>query len=225
MLYCMADSYDGRELIVLCFSDCDPAGWQMPISIARKLQALKALEFSELEFRVFRVALTAEQVELYGLPTTPIKETEKRADKWREAMGVEQTEIDSLLTDRSLFRQIARDAIAPFYDVSLHRRVKEAKSKWLEEAQEAVEAGFEEDDVRQELLEQAEEQLEAMREKIEKLNREMQLDPGDVELPPIPDIPKPEVSGVVGKPLIDSDWSFAAQCRALKRSRSYEEKQ
>ncbi|HEY3034415.1 MAG TPA: hypothetical protein VGJ54_07135, partial [Streptosporangiaceae bacterium] len=30
---------DGRPMVVLCFSDADPAGWQMPISIARKLQA------------------------------------------------------------------------------------------------------------------------------------------------------------------------------------------
>ena len=27
---------DGRPMVVLCFSDADPAGWQMPISIARK---------------------------------------------------------------------------------------------------------------------------------------------------------------------------------------------
>jgi hypothetical protein len=27
---------DGRPMVVLCFSDCDPAGWQMPISIGRK---------------------------------------------------------------------------------------------------------------------------------------------------------------------------------------------
>jgi hypothetical protein len=27
---------DGRSMAVLCLSDCDPAGWQMPISIARK---------------------------------------------------------------------------------------------------------------------------------------------------------------------------------------------
>ena len=31
---------DGRPLVVLYFSDFDPSGWQMPISVARKLQAL-----------------------------------------------------------------------------------------------------------------------------------------------------------------------------------------
>ena len=42
---------------VFYFADCDPAGWQMPISVARKLQAQKALHFPELEFEVHRVAL------------------------------------------------------------------------------------------------------------------------------------------------------------------------
>ena len=30
---------DGRPLIVLYFSDCDPSGWNMPIEVGRKLQA------------------------------------------------------------------------------------------------------------------------------------------------------------------------------------------
>jgi len=32
---------DGRPLVVFTISDCDPAGYQMPISIGRKLQAFK----------------------------------------------------------------------------------------------------------------------------------------------------------------------------------------
>lgn len=47
LLYQMAriGAEDGRPMVVLCFSDADPAGWQMPISIGRKLQGFKALEF------------------------------------------------------------------------------------------------------------------------------------------------------------------------------------
>ena len=33
---------DGRPMVVFYFSDCDPSGWQMPVSLYRKLQALKA---------------------------------------------------------------------------------------------------------------------------------------------------------------------------------------
>ena len=33
---------DGRKMIVFYVSDCDPAGWQMAVSLSRKLQAFKA---------------------------------------------------------------------------------------------------------------------------------------------------------------------------------------
>ena len=76
LLYQMAKvgAEDGRPMVVLCFSDCDPAGWQMPISIGRKLQAFQALEFPELDFQVHRVALTPDHVREYGLPSTPLKD-------------------------------------------------------------------------------------------------------------------------------------------------------
>jgi hypothetical protein len=57
---------DGRPMVVLTFSDADPAGWQMPVSIARKLQAFKTLQFPDLEFQVRRVALTPDQAREYG---------------------------------------------------------------------------------------------------------------------------------------------------------------
>ncbi|WP_405750031.1 hypothetical protein OHA19_10575 [Streptomyces sp. NBC_00012] len=71
MLYRMArtGAEDGRPMVVLYFSDCDPAGWQMPISVARKLQAFQVLEFPDLEFEVRRVALAPAQVREYGLPS------------------------------------------------------------------------------------------------------------------------------------------------------------
>ena len=105
---------DGRPMVVLYFADCDPSGWQMAISVSRKLQALKALEFDDLELEVHRVALTPEQVREYGLPSTPLKDTERRADKWTAAMGVEQTEIDALAAlQPDVLTAMARDAIAP----------------------------------------------------------------------------------------------------------------
>jgi hypothetical protein len=97
LLYQMAaaGAADGRPMVVLSFSDCDPSGWQMPISIARKLQAFKATLFPSLGFQVRRVAVTPDHVRQYGLPSSPLKETEKRAAKWSDKMGVEQTENDA----------------------------------------------------------------------------------------------------------------------------------
>jgi hypothetical protein len=42
---------DGRPAVVLYFSDFDPAGNQMPVSAARKIQALVDLKFPDLAIR------------------------------------------------------------------------------------------------------------------------------------------------------------------------------
>jgi hypothetical protein len=89
LMYRMASvaARDGRPMVVLCCSDADPAGWQMPISIGRKLQAFHELLPAMPDFAVYRVALTPQQVREYGLPSTPLKDTERRADTWRTAWG------------------------------------------------------------------------------------------------------------------------------------------
>ena len=83
---------DGRPMVMFTLADCDPAGHQMPVSIGRKLQAFRDFRFPKLKFEIVPIALTVEQVGELGLPSTPLKETEKRASRWREAFGVEQTE-------------------------------------------------------------------------------------------------------------------------------------
>ena len=106
---------DGREMIVLVFADCDPAGYQMAVSIGHKLRALKEAFNPSLKFQVHAPALTVEQVRRFDLPSTPLKETERRADGWRLKHGVEQTEIDALATLRpELLREIVEEACDPF---------------------------------------------------------------------------------------------------------------
>jgi hypothetical protein len=130
---------DGRHAVLLYFSDFDPAGWQMPISVSRKLQATKALEFPDLSIEVHHVALTLEQVVDLDLPSTPLKAGERRGERWREVMGREQTEIDALAALRpEILQRITRDAIAPFSDPTLERRAAETRSEWLRNAEEAI---------------------------------------------------------------------------------------
>src|SRR5262249_7585376 len=130
---------DSRPLKIFYFSDADPAGWQMPISLFRKLQGLKAIEFDDLDFQIYRVALTPDQVREYGFPSTPLKDTERRAGKWTAAMGVEQTEIDALAGRQpDLLRRIAIDALSKFYDDTLNRRVRQARDEWRRQAQQSV---------------------------------------------------------------------------------------
>ena len=87
---------DGRPLVVLLLRRLRsgrladghlgrPQAAGAPCPVARKL-----------EFDVHRVALIPDQVRELGLPSTPLKKTERRADRWQQAMGTAQTEIDAL---------------------------------------------------------------------------------------------------------------------------------
>jgi hypothetical protein len=213
---------DGRPMAVLCFSDCDPVGWQMPVSIARKLQAFRVLLPAMPDFAVYRVALTPEQVGEYGLPSTPLKETERRADKWRQATGVQQTEIDALASLRpDLLETVARQALDKFYDHTLAARVARYRVEWLDRAQHLIEATFDTDRLG-EIRRDAEQQLDGMREQIRQLSDALRIDVDDEDLPPI-EIPGAIDPGGNGLPLLDSRWEFAEQCRRLKASKAYDE--
>ena len=223
LIYRMAQvgADDGRPMVVLYFSDCDPAGWNMPIEVGRKLQAFQVLEFDFLEFEVHRVALYPDQVREYGLPSTPLKDTEKRAGAWLSAMRVEQTEIDALASLRpDLLRTIARDAIAPFYDTTLDERVFQAQSDWLDEAQGIVDNASDQEHLDR-LRAEAESRLEELREEIDAINGALHLDVSGFHLPAI-EIPEAEIDYMaLPQGLVDSRWTFVEQCEALKDSKAY----
>jgi hypothetical protein len=124
---------DGRQLAVLYFSDFDPSGWQMSISVARKIQALRDLRFPDLKAQVHHVALTLEQALALNLPSTPLKESERRGDRWREIWGHEQTEIDAAIAlAPDALAEIVRDAVKPFYDPTLIQRSQAVRSEWAD---------------------------------------------------------------------------------------------
>jgi hypothetical protein len=211
---------DGRPMVVFYFSDADPSGWQMPVSVARKLQAFRVLEFADLDFEVHRVALTPEQVRAYGLPSTPLKATEKRADDWQQAMGVAQTEIDALASlQPALLRQIANDALDPYFDRTLDRRATEAYSRWQAEAQAALMESLDSDRLDR-IRADAAERLGELREQIDAINEALRVDADDLDLPPIV-VPEPELDGPDALPLVDSRDPFTEQCSRLIASRAY----
>ena len=215
---------DGRPLVVFTLTDCDPAGRQMSISIARKLQALRDLLFPNLHFEVVPAALTVEQVRDLDLPSTPLKDTEKRADKWRAAFGVEQTEIDALATLRpDDLREIVDRAFDPYFDRTLEKRVSDAEEEWLVDAQAAMSEQVD-DDLLSNLREQAAEKLSELREEIDRINSQLHLAAADhVTLPEI-EVPEPELDGDTQRQAlvsIDQDWVEAT--RALIIHKSYGE--
>ena len=126
---------DARPAVLLYFADFDPSGHQMSISVARKVQALIDFQYPNLSIKLYRVALTIDQVRDWGLPDKALKASEKRADKWREAFGVEQTEIDAALELRpDALRRAVFEAIKPFYDGMLDERVSQAEGRWYKKA-------------------------------------------------------------------------------------------
>ena len=211
---------DGRPLVMFTLSDCDPAGHQMPISIARKLQAFKDLFFRRLEFEVVPVALTVDQVKAERLPSVPMKDTEKRADRWRDAFGIDQTEIDALTTPtrRPILERFIRQAFKPYLDPTLERRVADAKAKWNTAAQEAIDEQIDPEHLEQ-IRTEAAAKLEELRETVERINEQLHLAADHFELPDI-EVPEPEVELDPGRQVsFDHDWVCATG--ALIKHKAY----
>ena len=223
-----AGAADPRPLRILYFSDADPSGHTMGIVLSRKLAALKAVWFPELEFQVHRVALTVRQVRELGLPSTPFKPGEDRADAWFQATGTYQTEIDSLATlapDR--LRRIAVDMIGHFHDTTLASRVATTKRQWRQQAQAVLDRR---DDLAQaradaaERLAEIDEQLAELADEIPEVIASAAADVKVTDLPALPEIPRPRpVELGAPEPLCDSSWSFAEQTRRLLASKRYED--
>ena len=194
----------------------------MPISVARKLQALRDQRFPDLDVQVQPVALTPAQVKEYGLPSTPLKESERRSDRWKAKFGVEQTEIDALAALKpGLLRRLADEAIAPFFDETLWRRCRRAQDDYQSLADEAF-ADIAPDHIGG-LVSQAEALRAEIREKVDALNDEMAdaIRVIDLGLPP-PEVPKAEVSGdPVAEVIFSTDWHFADASRRLRDRKRY----
>jgi hypothetical protein len=140
---CKRADQDGRPLRIFYAADFDPSGQTMGRTVGRKLQAMINLYFPNLDVQLRRVALTAKQVRDLNLPSTPLKETEQRADRWRERFGVEQTEIDALATLRpDAFEQIVTDALKRYYDPTLGVRVRRVETDLSTNVRSAIAQAF-----------------------------------------------------------------------------------
>ena len=132
---------DGRPTRVFYLSDFDPSGIHMPVEVARKIQALCDLKFQGLDIELHRCALLADQVKELGLPETPMKDTERRADKWRERFQCEQTEIDALATlQADVLVEIVEADLKPYFDPGLQKRQRQAYEEAAQAMRSTIEA-------------------------------------------------------------------------------------
>jgi hypothetical protein len=207
-------------------SDFDPAGQSMPVAISRKVEYFIRTLALDLDVRVFPVVLTAEQVRSYGLPRTPIKETERRRIGFEERYGEGAVELDAL---ESLYpgqlAGILGGCIECYYDISLQERVEEARlalQAVLDTAQDGVLGTYEPD-------------IDALQQEYEGLQREFALrmegygqrlqavwqairEDLRAQMPYLGDYPVPqaEVTEEVGEGLYNSARDYLAQVYAYK---------
>jgi hypothetical protein len=86
----------GAPVRIIYLSDFDPGGRSMPKAVARKVEFTIAKFDLDVDLQLIPLALTPEQCRQYNLPRTPIKDSERRKDKFEETFGVGATELDAL---------------------------------------------------------------------------------------------------------------------------------
>ena len=190
----------------------------MPKAVARKVEFTIAKFDLDVDLELIPLVLTPDQCRDYRLPRTPIKESERRKDKFEQTFGVGATELDALeaLHPGEMARLLEAE-IDNFLDRDLHHRVQREMSdqqlqiKKIEtavrekhsETIEELEASFQEI---VELLQDWEDEAEELWGKIKAELEEQLPDLSGVE------VPRPEVSGETERfVLFDSKRDYFTQ--------------
>lgn len=109
-----------KPVRIFYISDFDPAGESMPVAVGRKIEyfARNYQDLANKDIKLIPLMLTSSQCAEYKLPRTPIKETEKRKEKFEDKHGQGATELDAM---EALYpgkmEEIIVEAIEPFFDV------------------------------------------------------------------------------------------------------------
>jgi hypothetical protein len=197
----------------------------MPKELARKLQAMRDLGRLTRPVDLYPIALTLEQCNSLGLPSTPIKASDKRAAKWRAAMGREQTEIDALATlQPDVLIEIVEDVIEPFFDPTLALRYHEAVARYEAEQTAALRERIGSEQM-EEIRRQSVEKLATIEEELEALRAATSIDVDGFEVdpfePPLPSSPvKPKA---VHEPLLSASDDWLTQTEKLVRRKAFDE--
>ena len=158
-----------RKTRILYISDFDPAGAQMPVSIARKIEFLLRRDGHDLDIRLDPIALTIEQVQRYRLPRIPIKDSDAGKKHFEDQFGEGAVELDALEAIRpGELRRIVEAAIDFYRDPT--------RQAWRENNAIQVEAAAQIRAVRAEVLAQHESEIAAMREAFEAMQGEIEVD-------------------------------------------------
>ncbi len=126
----------GKPCRIIYLSDFDPAGRNMPVAVARKIEFL-VRNMEDVDIQLETICLTHQQCVDFRLPRTPIKSTEKRAAEFENRFGEGATELDALeALHPGVLGRMVTDCIRKFYDSSLQRQIDETRSDLADDADE-----------------------------------------------------------------------------------------
>jgi hypothetical protein len=135
--------YEGKTPVVLHLGDCDPSGDSIFESIRDDVLAFMDYDDPDLARKVRnretfrRVALTADQIERYDLPTAPPKGSDSRSASWEgDTCQLEALEPEDL-------RAILEVEVAEWLDPEKLRRDREQEITTRRELMRALPAGKE----------------------------------------------------------------------------------
>lgn len=124
----------GKPVTVLYIGDYDPAGVLIDVAIERELRTHLLPEI-ELTFK--RIAITPEQIEEYGLPTKPRKESDRRALHIAETVEAEAMPAGVL---RAILREHI-EALLPEGALEVAKVAEESEREHIERMAELLEVG------------------------------------------------------------------------------------
>lgn len=214
---------DGRPTVIHSLGDFDPAGWQMAVSTARKVQALVDTQFPDLQVRVHAIGLTLEQCEEWDLPSSPLKETEKRGTAWKAAMGREQTELDAAVALRPHeFARMVDSSLLQYYDPDVASKGQQFRQKLEDQANERL-ADTLDPEAMARIRSEAQEKLSDLEDLADEVNEALQVSPDDIGMES-PDDPDPLIGETDESelPLIDTLDDWLKNTTALRRRKRYE---
>jgi hypothetical protein len=198
----------------------------MPVAMSRKVEYFVNSLGLDVDIRVFPVVLTQEQVLEYGLPRTPIKETERRRAGFEDRYGVGAVELDALeALYPGTLAAILREHIEQYYDLSLVDRVREAEElvrsdlKTItdgvlgvyEDALEVLKAEHEQ--LQQSFVTRMEGYTERVKQLWQAIGRELRDQQPDIQDYPVP---QPYMANEIGEGLYNSERGYLEQMVAYK---------
>ena len=159
------DDDDSKPVRIICISDFDPSGQNMPVSVARKIEfEIYRQGLDNVDVQVRPILLTHAQCVQYQLPRTPIKASDLRAPRFQQRFGEGATELDALeALHPGVFAQIVTREIRRYWNPNHHREVQEQIDEFKAQLTE----------IRDGVYAEHQEELDAYKAEIDRLNEQL----------------------------------------------------